>query len=63
MSAAEALETMRKEINALVSERMMLRAALQAFVERGNKVSGFPAAYQPWIGELVNARAALREKA
>jgi len=63
MIAAEALASLQAEMAALVAERNRYRAALQAFVERGNKVSGFPAAYEPWIGELVNARALLREKA
>jgi hypothetical protein len=63
MSAAEALATLQAEMAALVSERNRYRAALQAFVERGAKLSAFPSVYSPWVGELVNARAALREKA
>ena len=42
-----------REINA------ELLAALDAFVERGTKLSGHPAQYNPWVGELVYARAVL----
>ena len=49
-----------------VAERDRLRAvnaellaALKAFVERGTKLSGHPAQYDPWVGELVVARAAI----
>lgn len=41
----------------LERENAELLRALKAFVTRGSKVSGFEAAYSPWIGELVNARA------
>jgi hypothetical protein len=33
--------------------------ALQAFVEQATKVSGFPQAYEPYVGALVLARAAI----
>jgi hypothetical protein len=67
MSAAEALEEMRREINALIVERMTLRAALQAIVADAkplpvpmgkNLLNPFPLKYAPLIEQ---ARAALQE--
>jgi chromosome condensin MukBEF ATPase and DNA-binding subunit MukB len=48
-----------RELQAMSLKNAQLVAALRAFVERGNKVSGHPAQYDPWVGELVNARVAL----
>ncbi len=36
-------------------------AALRAFVTQANKVAGFPLAYEPYIGALVAARAAIEK--
>ena len=36
-----------------------LLAALQAFVEQATKLSGHPAQYDPYVGALVAARAAI----
>lgn len=36
-----------------------LLAALEAFIERANKLSGFPAQYDPWVGEILKAKEAI----
>jgi len=38
-----------------------LAAALRAFIERGAKLSGHHASYDPWIGELVYGRTVLAD--
>lgn len=42
-----------------VNAHAELVAALEAFVTQATKLSGFPAAYDPYSGALVAARAAL----
>ena len=52
------------EANArLIAAAPELLAALQAFVEQATKVSGFPQAYEPYVGALVVARAAIARAA
>jgi hypothetical protein len=38
-----------------------LLRACRAFVEQAEKVRGFPLAYEPYVGALVLARAAIRQ--
>lgn len=41
----------------LIAAAPEMLEALKAFIERGTKLAGFPASYDPWVGEIVAARA------
>ena len=43
----------------LIAAAPDLLAALRAFVEQATKLSGHPAQYDPYVGALVQARAAI----
>ena len=38
-----------------------LLEALEGFVKQANKLSGFSEAYEPYLGALINARAAIKQ--
>ena len=38
-----------------------LLEACEGFVKQANKLSGFPEAYEPYLGALINARAAIKQ--
>ena len=57
--AARDAAAVRTARESLAADNAALRHVLRAFVEQANKLREFPQAYDPYIGVLVAARAAL----
>ena len=49
------------EIVTLIAAAPELLEACEGFVKQANKLSGFPEAYEPYLGALINARSAIKQ--